>query len=213
MKCLMIHILLSISAISYCQNPYFTIGTKWTYETVEIPLPLIFSFVTFQITDTMQFHGKNVFVIEDDHGQVEEYMYVDSSRVYFWDIPTEMFQLTYDFESDSSYTSYWKGCSGAEGEAIIKVDSITSFVLNLDTLYVQHISIENNGSTEEDISTCVYKNIGLKEFGLRLPLGFDVCDFLKQYTQLRCFENNGTSYNFVGRLINKYFFMILNVIE
>ncbi len=67
-----------------------------------------------------------------------------------------------------------------------------------DSLELQHVSIENNGTNDDDIITGIYKNIGLMEFGLRLPLGFDVCDFAKHITKLRCFENDSVEYHFVN---------------
>jgi Secretion system C-terminal sorting domain len=60
------------------------------------------------------------------------------------------------------------------------------------------VSIENNGTTDDDLITGIYKNIGLMEFGLRLPLGFDVCDFDKHIAKLRCFENDSVEYHFVN---------------
>ncbi|HZV69860.1 MAG TPA: T9SS type A sorting domain-containing protein [Saprospiraceae bacterium] len=179
------------------QIPNFHIGTKWIYETVEGPLPIKTSFELFQITDTAQLHGESVFVIEDGFGHEVEYMHVEDARVYFWDDATGSFQLTYDFESDSLYKTDWHACSGNEGEAIIRIDSVTSYFQEGDALEIQHIAIENNGSNEDDIIAGVYKNIGLREFGLRLPLVFDVCDFNTHITKLRCFENDSVEYHFV----------------
>ncbi|MFZ1675857.1 MAG: hypothetical protein WAT91_01210, partial [Saprospiraceae bacterium] len=151
----------------------FHIGTKWIYETVEGPLPVQTGFELFQIIDTTQLHGKSVFVIEDGQGNEVEYMHVENTKVYFWDDGTDNFQLTYDFGSDSLYNTNWHSCGGNEGEAVIRIDSITTLFQQGDSLELQHVSIENNGTTEDDLITGIYKNIGLMEFGLRLPLGFD----------------------------------------
>ncbi|MGB4846391.1 MAG: T9SS type A sorting domain-containing protein, partial [Saprospiraceae bacterium] len=92
----------------------------------------------------------------------------------------------------------WHSCGGNEGEAVIRIDSITTLFQQGDSLELQHVSIENNGTTEDDLITGIYKNIGLMEYGLRLPLGFDVCDFAKHITKLRCFENDSVEYHFVN---------------
>jgi len=190
-------------------SPNFNIGTRWTYEVFEGPLPIRISYQTFQITDTAQLQEKSVFIIENDYDNQVEYMHLDGPRVYFWDNPTNTFQLTYDFDLDSSFVAYWKGvCHSDSGDAIVNIDSMTSFLLGSDSLEVQHISIQNNGSIDEDLKTGVYKNIGLKEEGLRLPLGYGFCDFLRSIGQLRCFKNDSVSYNFVGYACDSIWFSL-----
>jgi hypothetical protein len=126
-------------------------------------------------------------------------MHVDDSRVYFWDSPADTFQLTYDFESDSFYMTYWQGvCETDSGIAVMTIDSTTSFLAGADSIEVQHISINPNGTVEQEWERDAYRNIGFTYGGLRLRLGYGICDFLRDLGQLRCFENDSVSYNFVG---------------
>jgi len=203
-----VHLLFTQINSLFAQIQNFHIGTKWIYETVEGPLPIKTSFALFQITDTTQLHGESVFVIEDGFGHEVEYMHVEDARVYFWDDGTNSFQLTYDFGSDSLYKTDWHACSGNNGEAIIRIDSVTSYFQEGDAIEIQHIAIENNGSNEDDIIAGVYKYIGLREFGLRLPLGYDVCDFNTHITTLRCFENDSVEYHFVDYPCDSTWFSI-----
>ena len=184
---------------TYSQIANYHIGTKWIYETMVYPLPIETGYQTFEITDTIQFQGKSVFVIENDHDSSVEYMHVADSRVYFWDSVTDTFQLNFDFESDSSYVAYWEGaCAFDSGTAFIRIDSTTTFDPGSGTIEIQHISIHNSGTTEEAWPIDVFKYIGPKYGGLRILFGYGFCDFPQSLGILRCFENEAVSYNFAG---------------
>lgn len=196
----MLHVVATAQHSGRDQAPVFNIGTKWTYETLETPFPLVMDYVTFEIRDTAFFEGKKVFVIENESGTFVEWMHVDSTQVYFWDDPTQAFQLTYDFDNINSYLSYWKDVTGQpdSGFATLYVDSISHITVDNDQIGIQHISIANSGTTDDELPIDVLINIGRSYGGLRLPLGCGLCDFNKNLTKLRCFENDSVNYNFVG---------------
>ena len=205
-------LLLSFFQVLFAQNIQFDIGTKWYYETeLYIGDPSGSHYVNFdvlEIIDTMIFEGQNVFVVQkNEFANAISYMYVEGEKVYFWDDQINDFQLNYDFAETVSYNSEWSG-SGQTGTAISHVDSITQEDLNSNLVDVQYLRIENNGSYEGDLLTSIYLNIGQSYGGLRLYLGCGLCDNFSEFTtKLRCFENDGEVYNFVGYPCDSTFFV------
>lgn len=179
---------------------HIQIGSKWTYETAEYLIPLVrYDAMTFVVTDTSTLHGKPVFMVENSLNNHKEYIWLDDLRMYFWDEGIQDFQLNYVFDTIASYESTWKGqCHAEEGTATITVDSLSSLIFAHDSILVQHISIADNGTLEQDMLREIYSGIGQNTGGLKLQLGVGFCDFYLSVTQLRCFESNLGSYNFVG---------------
>lgn len=175
------------------------IGTKWIYETAEYLIPSVqYRAQTFVITDTSSINGNQVFVVENDMNNQKEYIWLEGQNLYFWDADLQDFQLNYVFDTISSYESNWTGrCHAEEDTAIVHIDSLSSLIFDQDSLVVQHITISDNGSTEDDMNRQVYVGIGQNTGGLKLQLGLGLCDFYFQVTQLRCFESSLASYNFV----------------
>lgn len=187
----------------HSQNNVFEhihIGTKWIYETAEYLIPSVqYSSLTFVISDTSSINGKPVFVVENNMNNEKEYIWLDGQNLYYWDPDLQDFQLNYVFDTISSYESNWTGqCHSEEGTANVNMDSLSSLIFGPDSLVVQHITISDNGSTEDDMHRQVYVGIGQNTGGLKLQLGLGFCDFYFDVTQLRCFESNLGSYNFVG---------------
>ena len=176
------------------------IGSKWTYETAEYLIPLVrYDAMTFVITDTSAINGKSIFVVENNLDNKKEYIRLDGDSLFYWDEALQVFQLNFVFDTIDLYESRWAGqCHTEEGKATIHVDSITSRLFGQDTLAVQHVTITDNGSTEDDMKREIYVGIGQNSGGLKLQLGRGFCDFYFSVTQLRCFESNIGSYNFVG---------------
>lgn len=181
--------------------PVFDIGTRWTYEVETFaggPAKSV-SFETYEIVDTAIVGGQTAFAVEEGSTGNLQYLRQEGSLVYFWDADLEMYQLNYDFSVNSQYGTQWTGqCSSGGGIAMIEVDSVTQETVMGDTLPVQHLRIENNGTIEGDLLTNVYAGIGQQSGGLRLPLGYGLCDAVREITRLRCFDNDSLQYNFVG---------------
>lgn len=181
--------------------PVFDIGTRWTYEVETAsggPAKSV-SFETYEIVDTAAVGGQIAFAVEEGSTGNLQYLRQEGSRVYFWDTELEIYLLNYDFSVSSQYGAQWTSqCSSGGGIAMIEVDSVTQETVMGDTLPVQHLRIENNGTIEGDLLTNVYAGIGQQSGGLRLPLGNGLCDPVREVTQLRCFENDSLQYNFVG---------------
>jgi len=179
-------------------NPNFKIGTKWVYETEETPFPVKVGYQTFEIIDTTEWQEKKVFVVANSYDDTREYMFIENSKVYFWDASKSVFQLIYDFASTANYSIAWQGqCSSDTGTANITIDSISSLLINSKNISVQYISIQNSGTTEDPLSTEVYENIGLAHGGIKLPLGLGFCDSGRYLTKLRCFYSDTNYFTFV----------------
>ncbi len=181
--------------------PGFDIGTKWIYEVETFsggPFKNI-SFESYEIVDTATIGGQVAFVVEEGSTGTLHYLRQEGNIISFWDTDLETYQLNYDFALYSQYGVPWAGqCSGGGGIATMSADSITQRVVDGDTIPLQHLRIENNGTIEGDLLTNVYAGIGQQSGGLRLPLGYGLCDAVREITRLRCFDNDSLQYNFVG---------------
>lgn len=89
------------------QLPNFQIGTSWTYEVEEYPLPIHVTYQKYTISDTSSIDGKRVFVIENDFDNEIEFMYENENMVYFWDDRIDSFRLHYNFNDILEYSSPW----------------------------------------------------------------------------------------------------------
>lgn len=179
----------------------FDIGTRWVYEVETLsggPSKSV-SFESYEIIDTASVGGQTAYVVEEGTTGNLLYLRQEGNEVYFWDTGLETYQLNYDFSAYSQYGTVWTGqCSSGGGLAAIYLDSITQETVMGDTLSLQHLRIENNGTFEGDLLTKVYAGIGQQSGGLRLQLGYGLCDPVQSVTQLRCFENDSLQYNFLG---------------
>ena len=135
-------------------------------------------------------------MVANSYDDDKEYMFIDGSKVYFWDSNTDKYQLNFDFQEVSDYSIPWEGrCDNDTGTLIVHVDSITSLTIQGDNIAVQHLSMEGEGSVP---FVDVYNNIGLAFGGLRFPVGIGLCDFERHITKLRCFESETVNYKFVN---------------
>ena len=126
-------------------------------------------------------------------------MYENDNKIFFWDDVVDSFRLHYDFDEMFQYYSPWASLCASQdtGTATVNIDSVSIYHLGNDSITIQNISISNNGTVNNDIITAVYKGIGLREFGIKLPLGMGLCDFNRAITKLRCFESGDIFYKFV----------------
>jgi len=189
------------SIIDYDDTPIYTIGTKWTYDFIPkqiSPFEILHSYITYEITDTMRKAGKLVYKIENNRGFPVEFMYQDYKDIYFWDEKLEDFQLTYDFDAQHSYSTKWTGiCHKTDtiyADAIVEeIIPFGYWIEGWGIRSIQKISISDNGSIEGDMKYDIIEYIGRKTGGLRLNLGYGLCDFFQgTIGDIRCFEKGGT---------------------
>ena len=171
-------------------DPY-TIGTQWVYERVEYMYFLAtYDYITYEITDTVEWRNKPAFKIENDKDGGIHFMHVAGDSIYFWLPAMNDYQLMYDFSDEPILEIPWVGiCHTDSGTAMVILDSITQ-IHQMQVFEQQHNRIQNNGTLEEDLEINVIKYVGADRFGLRFPLGRGLCDTQgPAISKLRCFTN------------------------
>lgn len=199
------------SIVNYDDIPIFTIGTEWTFDFTPkqiSPYEIIHSYITYEITDTLRKEGKLVYKIENNRGFPEEIMYQDNEEIYFWDHALEDFQLTYDFNAQHSYNTKWTGvCHETDtiiADIIVDTTTCCFWAEGWGMRFNQQISIVNSGTIENTMHYEILEFVGKTTGGLRLNLGYGLCDFNEgTIGDIRCFEKGGTDIfiNFKGNTI------------
>ncbi len=184
-----------IIRINDTPQPY-SIGTKWTYEAVNIPVAQTKPQV-YEIIDTVQWQGENAFFLDPQFVSGPCYMLKEGNRVYFWDEELQDYQLNYDFGNDSLYTIAYKSPGAAEPDSVVVyVDSIRNVLLNGVEHEVQFCRSTLGVGTIENFFE-VIESVGTSYGDLRLPIGFVNDNITNNIRQIRCFDNNIVSYQFV----------------
>ncbi len=178
----------------YCQEEYPTIGSEWTFETVDDRIGgghAYINYITRKILDTVNTNGKRIY-----YSASFDSMYLENGKMFFWDNELKSYEMHYDFNSTTNYEIKYFDISRRNVQiAKVKVDSIYNTILFLDTIQTQLLRISNNGSYPDDAAFIVYKNIGASKYDVRLHLGYGLQD--NQFNdKLRCFKSNSISYNF-----------------
>lgn len=192
MKWFTLIILLSISIPLLGQQTYH-IGTQWIYETEESFIAPSTSFTIEEVIDT---------IVEEDRikyalGGLDTF-YVEERKMYFWDDYYEEYIMYFDFASTTGYDiKYYDEIMDVEGIATIEIDSTGYELISGDYLGVQYVTVLNSGTNPDPYQTKVYDGIGESNDGIKFLLGCGLCDPFVNITQLRCFNNDTISYQFV----------------
>ncbi len=198
-------------------KPIWDIGTKWTYEFK--PEYSVTSFVINEIVDTVRIDGLKLYVV-DSYPEYTgiRYFYYEDDKVYNYNEVTKLMQLLYDFSNEESYNvNYKPPCDPSFDETVapyktytILVDSIIDFELPDGTEgLVQYVSSIDTVIDIYDSLLIVESEIkiisgvgfakGYLHYTHDWEFGLYNCDELGNFTtNLRCFENDSVSYNFVN---------------
>lgn len=174
----------------------YNIGNQWIFGTAQGMGPdLRIDFRSNDIQDSYLDGSKTVYAMKDG-----ESFYVEDDKMYFWDRYYEEYIMYYDWnETDSYEIKYYDMFRESEEVAIVYIDSISYKHFGNDSIKVQHVRIENNGTLEDaDLYEIVYEGIGAGNFEIKFMLGCGLCDpYLWWTTELRCFINDTRTYSFV----------------
>ena len=211
--------LLSVPVSSICQSdsPIWGIGTKWTYEFKSDYYST--SYATDEIVDTTRINSKLLYVVHSEpewHGI--RYFYYEGSKVYNYNTSYDFNQLLYDFSSSGNYqTKYHPICDPEfdyENDTLkdytIRLDSTSAFTMPDNTIRairyyspLDTVFEMNDTFLIANHTRSVLDGIGFMQGGLHYTHDWEngdyICDEFGNYMmQLRCFENDSVSYNFVG---------------
>lgn len=195
MKYLPILFFALITNYIYSQEEYPTIGSEWTFETIDATIGgghAYINYFTKKILDTVNTNGKRIYY----WGYMDS-MYLENDKMYFWDKGLKSYEMYYDFNSTSKYEiKYWDEASRSIKIAKIEVDSIYNTILFLDTIPTQLLRISKTDNATDDFLIPVYKNIGSSNEAIKLELSDVLWDSPYSVDKLRCFKSNSISYNF-----------------
>lgn len=175
-------------------NTEYSIGDKWTYETVyylsedfqEI------NFETIEIVDTASVAGKESYRLSNT-----DVFYVEDDKMYFWDEGLGTFEMYYDFSSDLDYTiKYFNQFTGDTLFADIIIDSVYDIAINDTVIGARDIKVFGSDSHPDGWVGTVYDNIGIGWDGPKIDLDCGLCDPTVFIHGLRCFENESQLLNF-----------------
>lgn len=184
-------------------QPNWGIGTKWYYE-YRSSFPPQVTAMKYEITDTTNFKGEDVFVLKTPEG--DTYLKTFEGKAWIYIDEMDDYQLTYDFNLSQETTFLWDamcpdsvdGASTHIGTMVL--DSIQNFTLpDGSASQMQFITYEESTpmQTFGKFNRRVLNDIGFDYGGLGLNTGYLTCtNVLSAYTDLRCFENDGVLYNF-----------------
>lgn len=172
----------------------FNIGDQWVYETSEY-FGGGHSFINFgagSIIDTITENEIKVYILNEVNR-----FYTEGSKMFFWDQYLNEYIMYFDFDETTQYPiKYWDPFLEEMYIATVIIDSISTLILNGNTIDVQHTSVINSHTTNP-YNVDVYRNIGTSHYGRRFVLGCGLCDNNLITTKLRCFSNDSISHNFV----------------
>lgn len=173
----------------------FHLEDKWTYEARNHPLSLV-KYQEYTIVDSIEWHGKNAWVIEPGLMDGKDYMYAENGKIYFWDEDMQDFQLNYDFNNDSIYYIRFLSLSSGNVDSIpVFVDSVVTKSINNAEHEIQYCrSTLAQGNIERPLE--IIKGIGINYGGLRLPVFYIFDDLTNDKGRIRCYENETLQYNF-----------------
>jgi len=196
------------------QKPVWDIGTKWTYEMQ--PQFGTFSYVTNEITDTTTIDGRKLYLVESNPYTGIQYFHYDGDKVYSYNPHFDLLYLLYDFSDDVGFDlNYRPICdpgfdeSQAYKEYDVIIDSTETFTMpDLSSKKLQYVTVVDTFKPEGEEPWIVTNNrrvlshIGFLAGNIHYThdweLGMYICDeFANWVGQLRCFENDSVSYNFV----------------
>ncbi len=151
MKKLLIYLILLIPLFSFGQY-WAPKGAIWYYEQLDVAPPIYDDLITYESIGDTIVNGDSTKVIlktlmrigstPSDTIFTREIIYekFDSNRVYFYYPPANDFRLLYDFNAvvGDSFPVFCRQ-SGTDSSVIVTVDSISSMIINGQTLKVQHV--------------------------------------------------------------------------
>lgn len=174
----------------------YSVGNQWIFGTAQGMGPYLdIGFHSNDIQDSYIEGSNTVYVTKDG-----ESFYVEDDKMYFWDNYYEEYIMYYDWnETDSYEIKYYDMFRGAEEVAIVHIDSISYKHFGNDSIKVQYVRVENNGTYDDsDLYEIVYEGIGAGNFEIKLTLGQGLWDpYLRWTMELRCFINDTRIYSFV----------------
>ena len=169
--------------------------------------------------DTLYMDGMSLYRVESyPYPTGIQYFYYENKKVYNYDIHRKILQLLYDFNKDVDYnTNYRPICdpyfdydSLDFNSYTIRIDSLDMFDMPDGTIRsiqyctpIDTIVEHNDTMVINDLRRSIVSGIGFMQGGLHLThdweLGAYICDELENFVfDLRCFEDDEHSYNFVG---------------
>lgn len=186
-------------------TPNWGIGTKWHYEHRSMFPPEVTT-MTYEITDTTTFKGEQVFILNTPLG--DTYLKQSDGRVWIYIEEMDDYQLTYDFNLTHQTTFLWDAMcpdtidGASKHTGLMTVDSIKDFTLpDGSASQLQYVNYKESTPMADygEFGRRAIKNVGFDYGGLGLNTGYLICDcVLNHVSDLRCFENDGVLYNFVG---------------
>jgi hypothetical protein len=221
----MIKRILTALIITFCtfslmgQNnvPIWDIGTKWTYEFSQDGNTT--SFLINEIVDTTIINNMKLYVVSSSpvYSGIQ-YFYYENGLVYNYNANDDFLELLYNFNTQTNYNTNYRPICDEEfpydsllfKEYTVLVDTITSFEMpDGSSRNLQHASIQDTifegGEVFiiTDLNRSILKDIGFMQGGIHLThnweAGMYICDEDANFvSNLRCFQNDSISYNFVG---------------
>lgn len=198
------------------EDPVWDVGTKWVYEFS--PDGVVLSALINEITDTTTIDGLKLYVVESEpeFSGIQYFHYKDGD-VYNYNPSTGILQLLYDFDSTEGYKAdYIPICdpffedAGHEFKSYqIEIDSLDTFEMPDGTIrnlqYATPIDTFFDGTDTSFIREShrrILDQVGFLNGYIHYTHDWEIgvynCTELANYVyNLRCFENNSISYNFV----------------
>jgi len=185
---------------SKAQSSFAPLGAKWTYTTSLIVPPGARGPYTITVEAIEEYQGKlcsRIHIPFDSAGPWiadSMFVYEQNDSVYFWSPYSNQFQLLYDFTAEVGDSWTIGGLSVTEpaiyGDTLkVTIDSISSLVLNGDTLKVMHFCCTPNFDWGKSIIEGIGNNLYMiPSFGLyEIGIG-----------ELRCYSDDDEDYRFLG---------------
>jgi hypothetical protein len=181
-----------VSTNSYSQT-WAPVGATWTYTVTFASSYAVDYGILTSVKDTV-IDSQNCKEIQYQQGgdcnYASSFMYGDSDRVYFYDPPSDKFNLLYDFNKHTGETWYIKasGWSGGKDSLLVHVDSTATVVINGNTLKVLYTRIDNSAAGNwEGINGKITEKLGHEKF--MFPLISGLCD--EDFNSgLRCYQDS-----------------------
>jgi hypothetical protein len=177
----------------------FPIGTKWTYDYFPFqydPDIVVHSYITYEVTDTVTQNDTIIYTITNNRNLPEERMIQEENEVWFWDDGIDDWQLTYDFDAVSSYTTQTGNAPDFINNVEVKIDNIgIMFFGDRGVVSLQEVSMVES-EFEEPIQLDILERCGNLDGGLRLGLGLNLFECTDCVGKIRCFEQDTFSFNF-----------------
>lgn len=173
----------------------FQLGNQWIYEREEpyINGDYAIEYSTITLNDSITTNGIKKFPLN-----IQDTMYEEGSKWFFWDNYYQEYVMHYDFEETNQYQiKYFDPFKNSDEVATVVIDSISYRSFGADSLKVQHVKVINSG-TYDDYVVDVYERIGASHYGLKFVLGRGLFDNDPIITKLRCFSSDAMTYNFVS---------------